>query len=642
MLDHRVLLLAALLLIVTGANADASGTAEVANAPVVVSTEPADKATGVALGAKITVTFSESMDRSSVEQAFNITPSAGPGTFTWNANDSGIAFSPRLDVAPSTDYFVTIGAQARSLAGEAMAAPFSFRFLTISSPPAPTLDWVFPIENPILLIGSKYTLDWYTAGTGPVFVTLNLSRQGESGPWETILKDFESGVGRGAWEWNVTGPSTSTAVVRFEAKNAVGSAKAYSTAFEIVEPPGPWELSISEPRDGQTFQIPSSGDPYAPAFVDLNFTLRAPFARETYLFEMQLSADGMTYKSRAGDVGGWVTPGTYRWGFGYYSIDDPGTTQVTCEARVRIRLTEANVSRSLESTSERFQILKGQDCVQVSFSAENPEGKPLADALIQVVDRTNGRLVAANRTSAVGTSNLWLANDREFEIRITHPDAGEAAVSGFRPASGHSVRMTVRPVQTSAGWTPALVGVGAGVGLGVILALLFGGEVAFLAFALPFAAMYSRFKREDVLDHFLRGEIYGAIRMKPGVTYSEMKEQLKLANGTLTYHLHVLERSGMVRSLRSGRNRMYYPEEIRPEGRALLSAVQKAILELVKSEPGISQTEISAKLDRPTQTVNYNVHRLVKSGKLRLEGWRFRKRCFPAEGTATPGSAAGQ
>lgn len=87
---------------------------------------------------------------------------------------------------------------------------------------------------------------------------------------------------------------------------------------------------------------------------------------------------------------------------------------------------------------------------------------------------------------------------------------------------------------------------------------------------------------------------------------------------------------------------MYYPEEIRPEGRALLSAVQKAILELVKSEPGISQTEISAKLDRPTQTVNYNVHRLVKSGKLRLEGWGFRKRCFPAEGTATPGSAAGQ
>jgi predicted transcriptional regulator len=146
----------------------------------------------------------------------------------------------------------------------------------------------------------------------------------------------------------------------------------------------------------------------------------------------------------------------------------------------------------------------------------------------------------------------------------------------------------------------------------------------------------SRIKRESVLDHFLRGQIYGCILSSPGITYNRIKRRVGASNGTLAYHLHTLEREGFIRSMANGQYRQFFPLDVRPvkANEMLLSRLQEAILGLVRSSPGIAQAEITAKLEAKRQSVSYNVRRLRDMGLIKIGGWGRMRRCFPAEPAA--------
>jgi hypothetical protein len=60
--------------------------------------------------------------------------------------------------------------------------------------------------------------------------------------------------------------------------------------------------------------------------------------------------------------------------------------------------------------------------------------------------------------------------------------------------------------------------------------------------------LYTKIRREEVLDHFTRGRIYGMIESSPGVHYTLIKKKVGVGNGTLTYHLSTLEREGFIRA----------------------------------------------------------------------------------------------
>ncbi|MBI3857107.1 MAG: Ig-like domain-containing protein [Planctomycetes bacterium] len=95
--------------------------------PTVVSTAPADTATGVILGAGICVTFSTAMDHPSTEGAFAILP-ATAGSFSWNG--ATLIFQPAADLAPNTAYQISIGATAQDSIGTPMGTPFTSGFTT--------------------------------------------------------------------------------------------------------------------------------------------------------------------------------------------------------------------------------------------------------------------------------------------------------------------------------------------------------------------------------------------------------------------------------------------------------------------------------------------------------------------------------
>ncbi len=84
----------------------------------------------------IVVAFSEPMNTSSVQAAFQVTPSA-TGTFSWSNGSRTLTLLISGSLALGTSYTVTVSTGAKDLAGNPLAQPFVFTFATPSPPPVP-------------------------------------------------------------------------------------------------------------------------------------------------------------------------------------------------------------------------------------------------------------------------------------------------------------------------------------------------------------------------------------------------------------------------------------------------------------------------------------------------------------------------
>jgi len=87
---------------------------------------------------------------------------------------------------------------------------------------------------------------------------------------------------------------------------------------------------------------------------------------------------------------------------------------------------------------------------------------------------------------------------------------------------------------------------------------------------------------ESLLGHPLRTALLQLSQTDPGIPLMDCLRRLKsvpahssLGYGTLSHHLYVLERAGLVTSRRSGRNRRYYPARSRLGDPTALSVLQR-------------------------------------------------------------------
>jgi len=102
--------------------------------------------------------------------------------------------------------------------------------------------------------------------------------------------------------------------------------------------------------------------------------------------------------------------------------------------------------------------------------------------------------------------------------------------------------------------------------------------------------------------------------------FIEPEETLELNNGTLAYHLNVLEKEGIIRSVKDGKFRRFFPSEMKiPHNGELPTKVQRLILEMVLETPAIAQKEISRVLGLSQSTVSYHLDRLRELGLVRAE-----------------------
>src|SRR5205807_3085540 len=102
----------------------------------------------------IQITFSKSMDRKSVERAFNISGGVN-GTFQWSSDSRSVTFLANGALQAGTTYRVVLATTATDLAGNQMLNPLTYQFSTAAAAPPSGLAlssfwWLIPILAAIL------------------------------------------------------------------------------------------------------------------------------------------------------------------------------------------------------------------------------------------------------------------------------------------------------------------------------------------------------------------------------------------------------------------------------------------------------------------------------------------------------------
>jgi predicted transcriptional regulator len=142
-------------------------------------------------------------------------------------------------------------------------------------------------------------------------------------------------------------------------------------------------------------------------------------------------------------------------------------------------------------------------------------------------------------------------------------------------------------------------------------------EVARYKFLPMFVApLYNKLDQDKVLYNFLRGEIYGYIKAKPGVNYNALMHELGLNNGTLAHHARILEKEGYIKSTRDRFHTRFYVAGTQiPEP----STLHQEMLDIIREQPGITQKEIAEIAETSQQVVSYNLKKFIRNDLIIVE-----------------------
>jgi predicted transcriptional regulator len=131
--------------------------------------------------------------------------------------------------------------------------------------------------------------------------------------------------------------------------------------------------------------------------------------------------------------------------------------------------------------------------------------------------------------------------------------------------------------------------------------------------------------------------ILGYVMVHPGDTYTDIKRNLLLSNGTLSYHLRVMERQGLIRSQTRGPRKMFFSREARvPEDGGGLHEIQVRMFRAIAAVPGLAVKDIAGALGITSQHALYHLRALAAQGFVRLERRGLNLRCFAEPGKVPP------
>ncbi|UCE39133.1 MAG: right-handed parallel beta-helix repeat-containing protein [Thermoplasmata archaeon] len=136
-----------------------------------------------------------------------------------------------------------------------------------------------------------------------------------------------------------------------------------------------------------------------------------------------------------------------------------------------------------------------------------------------------------------------------------------------------------------------------------------------------FIPLYSRIKKENLLDQPTRERIYGYIIGNPGAHFGLIRDDLGLGSGQLVYHIKHLEEAHMIYSREDGIKKRFYPADIpKPKGGIpTLSDIQEKILRIIEENSGIVQKRIASMMGISRQVAGYHLTKIEKKGLISRE-----------------------
>jgi hypothetical protein len=153
----------------------------------VISTDPINNATGVALNKKIAATFNEAMDPSSITtERVTVTGLGGvsvTGRVSYAATSNSLTFTPSSDLAANTTFTVTIkgGATgAKDLAGNALTSNYVWIFTTAEVTP-PTVVFTDPSCGSVVSTNKKIAVTFSEAMNQATISTATFTVTGPGG-----------------------------------------------------------------------------------------------------------------------------------------------------------------------------------------------------------------------------------------------------------------------------------------------------------------------------------------------------------------------------------------------------------------------------------------------------------------------------
>ncbi|MBC2696984.1 MAG: PGF-pre-PGF domain-containing protein [ANME-2 cluster archaeon] len=206
-------------------------------APTVTDNTPTG--TAVPVTTVITVTFNESMNTTSVEDAFSINPSVA-GTLSWSGDT--MTYTPDSYLASNTKYTVTIGTDAKDLAENNMETEHTWNFtseVSDNTPPIATItepDDGACIKGIINIIGTANDTN---------FKSYSVEWKNTTVDWTEIRNSTESVSGGILATWNTTDLEDGDYMIRLTVIDNASNSNTTTVNLTIdsIQP----EVNITEP-----------------------------------------------------------------------------------------------------------------------------------------------------------------------------------------------------------------------------------------------------------------------------------------------------------------------------------------------------------------------------------------------------------
>jgi predicted transcriptional regulator len=141
-------------------------------------------------------------------------------------------------------------------------------------------------------------------------------------------------------------------------------------------------------------------------------------------------------------------------------------------------------------------------------------------------------------------------------------------------------------------------------------------------------------EQKRLLELGTRRRIYDHVRRVPGLHLRQIQRDLEMPMGTLEYHLHQMERAGLLVTREDGRFKAFYPNEsLDRRDRDFLYYLRQEMprriaLEIV-DRPGVSFQELAHRLPIGASTLSFHLKKLRAGGVIE-ERRRGQKKCYHA------------